>query len=306
MPMALAHTPPQALARALALGRRQVLAALGVSLITRYARADGELDPDEDLRNLRLLDLTEGGRRFVLVVPRYVQPEQKLPLVVLLHGLGETTNERLGAYAWVEKYGLGSAWQRLKRAPIERTSKRGEWTDGRLAEVNAELVAKPFRGFAMACPFMPNPSGPAEVDGYARWIEQSLVPRVRKEAPVLDDAEHTYLCGVSLGGYVSLEILARLPHVFGAWAGVQTAIGTYAAPGYAEKIAKGWSGRPHPMLLLTSTQDHWRASSEALSAAFQAKKLAATYRVVPGPHDQLWLREAGTIEALLWLDRIGR
>jgi pimeloyl-ACP methyl ester carboxylesterase len=283
-----------------------VLAALGVSLITRYARADGELDPDEDLRNLRLLDLTEGGRRFVLVVPRYLQPEQKLPLVVLLHGLGETTNERLGAYAWVEKYGLGSAWQRLKRAPIERTSKRGEWTDGRLAEVNAELVAKPFRGFAMACPFMPNPSGPAEVDGYARWIEQSLVPRVRKEAPVLDDAEHTYLCGVSLGGYVSLEILARLPHVFGAWAGVQTAIGTYAAPGYAEKIAKGWSGRPHPMLLLTSTQDHWRASSEALSAAFQAKKLAATYRVVPGPHDQLWLREAGTIEALLWLDRIGR
>ncbi len=290
--------------RSLELGRRQLVAAFALGLLPASARAEGEPEPDDDLRNLRLLDLTEGGRRFVLVVPRYVQPGQKLPLVVFLHGLGETTNERLGAYAWVEKYGLGSAWQRLKRAPVERTSKRGEWTDARLAEVNADLVARPFRGFAMACPFMPNPSSPAEVDAYARWIEQSLVPRARKEASVVEDADHTYLCGVSLGGYVSLEILSRLPHVFGAWAGVQTAIGTFAAPGYAEKIAKGWSGKPHPMLLLTSTQDHWKASSEALAVAFQAKKLGATYRVVPGPHDQLWLREAGTLETLLWLDRL--
>ncbi len=288
----------------LRLGRRQLLAALGIGLIARQAGAE-EGEADDDLRNLRLLDLTEGGRRFVVVVPRYLEPNQKLPLVVLLHGLGETTNERLGAYAWVEKYGLGSAWQRLKRAPIERASKRGEWTDARLAEVNAELAVRPFRGLAMVCPFMPNPSGPAEVDAYARWIERALIPRVRKETQTYDDADHTYLCGVSLGGYVSLEILARLPHVFGAWAGVQTAIGLSAAPGYAEKIAMGWRDKPHPMLLLTSTQDHWKASSEALAAAFQAKKLATTYRVTPGPHDQLWLRESGSIEALLWLDRIG-
>ena len=287
-----------------AFGRRQLVAALALGLLPRLARADGGPDTDDDLRNLRLLDLTEGGRRFVLVVPRYLQPGQKLPLVVFLHGLGETMNERLGAYAWVEKYGLGSAWQRLKRNPVEPTSKRGEWTDARLAEVNADLAARPFRGFAMACPFMPNPGGAAEVDAYARWIEQSLLPRVRKEASVVENAERTYLCGVSLGGYVALEILSRLPHVFGAWAGVQTAIGTFAAPGYAEKIAKGWSGKPHPMLLLTSTQDHWRASSEALSVAFKAKSLGGTYRVVPGPHDQLWLREAGTLETLLWLDRL--
>ena len=278
---------------------------MAVALGTRHARADEEPETSEDLRNLRLVDATVGGRRFVLVVPRYLEPGRKLPLAILLHGLGETGNERLGAYAWVEKYGLGSAWQRLKRAPIERTSTRGEWTDARLAEVNAELAARPFRGMALACPFMPNPSSPGELDAYARWIEESLVPRVRKEAPVGTDAAQTYLCGVSLGGYVSLEVLTRLPHLFGAWAGVQTAIGTFAAPGYAEKIANGWKGVPHPMMLLTSTQDHWKASSEALAAAFKAKNLATTYRVVPGPHDQPWLREAGTIETLLWLDRIG-
>jgi hypothetical protein len=26
--------------------------------------------------------------------------------------------------------------------------------------------------------------------------------------------------------------------------------------------------------------------------------------VIPGPHDRLWLREAGTLETLHWLDRI--
>lgn len=302
----------------LRLFRRQLLAALPIGLLTRPVEAHSplvrfadasnpplfsgnEYNPETDLRNLKLLDLSEGRRRFVLVVPRFQNPDAPIPLVVFLHGLGETSNERLGAYAWVEKYGLGSAWQRLKRAPIERTSKRGEWTDARLAEVNTGLAERPFRGFAMACPFMPNPRGAADLDEYAKWVESSLLPRCRKEAPILTDAAKTYLCGVSLGGYVSLEMLVRLPHVFGAWAGLQTAIGAWAAKGYADKITKSSA---KPMLVLTSTQDHWRTSSEALAAAFEAEKLAHTFRVVPGPHDQPWLREAGTIEALLWLDRI--
>lgn len=266
-----------------------------------YAQGRSEREDDEDLRNLRLLDLSEGGRRFLLIVPRYQQPEQKIPVAVFLHGLGETVDEKLGAYAWLDKYGLGSAWQRMKRDPLERTSTRGEWTDARLAEVNAELAARPFRGFAMVCPFMPNPKGAADVDAYARWIETSLLPRVRKEARVFEDADRTYLCGVSLGGYVSLEVLVRLPHVFGAWCGLQTAIGTWAAFGYAERIAR--AGKK-PMSILTSTQDHWKASSEALAAELKTRKVPYDYRVIPGPHDQPWLREAGTIEALHWLDRL--
>lgn len=290
-------------------GRRQLLAGMAASCLavaTGRARAEdpkaSDDVPDGDLRNLKLLDTTEAGRRFTLVTPRWQNPDSPVPLVVFLHGLGETTNEKLGAYAWLERYGLGSAWQRLKRAPLERTSKRGEWTEARLGEVNAELAARPFRGFAMACPFMPNPKGPRDLDEYARWIEHALVPRCRKEARVFGDAARTYLCGVSLGGYVSLEMLVRLPHVFGAWAGLQTAIGTWAAERYAEKIARSSAGKP--MLILTSTLDHWRSSSEALAAAFGARKIAHTLRVIPGPHDQPWLREAGTIEALHWLDRL--
>ena len=287
-------------------GRRRFLTGLAAGLAGRRAlaappRAGSGYDPEADLRNLELADLTEGGRRFTLITPRWQNPDAPVPLVVFLHGLGETSDPRLGAYAWVEKYGLGSAWQRLKRPPLERTSKRGEWTDARLAEVNGELAARSFRGFAMACPYMPNPRGAADLDAYARWIDQALVPRCRKEARVFTDAARTYLCGVSLGGYVSLEMLVRLPDLFGAWAGLQTAIGTWAAPRYAEKIARAPA---KPMFVLTSTLDHWRSSSEALAAAFDERKIAHTFRVVPGPHDQLWLREAGTIEALHWLDRL--
>jgi hypothetical protein len=295
--------PASSRKRFLRLGRRKAFGAILGAFFPLGARAQGALGPapdlEEDLRNLRLLDLVEAGRRFVLVVPKYQSRQRPLPLVVFLHGLGETTNERLGAYAWVEKYGLGSAWQRLKRPPLEKTTTRGEWTEARLAEVNTELETRPFRGFAMACPYMPNLRG-GELDAYASWIEGSLLPRVRKEANVIPDAKNTHLSGVSLGGYVSLEMLVRLPHVFGAWSGVQTAIGAYAAPTYADKIAKGGA---KPMLLLTSSQDHWKSASEALASAFTERKMAHTFRVTPGPHDQVWLRESWTIETLLWHDR---
>jgi hypothetical protein len=282
-------------------GRRQLLVALGLALYGREVAAK-DADLDEDLRNLRLLDITEKGRRFVLIVPKYQNPDQRIPLAVLLHGLGETGDARLGAYAWVEKYGLGEAWQRMKRAPIEKTTKRGEWTDERLAEVNADLAARPFRGMALACPHMPMPEGPPFHDAYSKWIEESLVPRCRSEARLIESPESTYLAGVSLGGYVSLEVMTRIPHVFGAWAGVQCAFAAGVSPTYAEKLAK--DGKSRALLVLTSREDKFRNVSESLDAALTAKKLAHTFRVIPGPHDQPWLQEAGTIETLFWLDRL--
>lgn len=263
-------------------------------------------DPEEDLRNLRVVDGTEAGRRFVLVVPRHVQPDAELPVVVFLHGLGETMDPRLGAYAWLERYGLGQAWQRLSRPPIVPTGARGEWTTERLGEVNEELGARPFRGFVAVCPHMPNPSGPAEIEAYTTWVRGPLLARVRAELPFASKRrETTFLSGVSLGGWVSLEVLVRAPDVFGAWAGVQTAIGTWAASGFAERIANA-QPRPDGIYVLTSTQDHWRASSEELMRALHLRSVPFDPRTIPGPHDQPWLREAGTIETMLWLDRQGR
>ncbi len=148
--------------------------------LSRSARAE-ESELESDLRNLTLVDAVEDKRRFTLIFPKYLNPEQRMPLVVLLHGLGETGDPKAGAYAWLSLYGGGAAWQRMKRAPLERTSKRGEWTDARLAEVNGDLEKRPFHGFALACPHMPNLQTGPELDAYAKWIETSLIPRCRKE-----------------------------------------------------------------------------------------------------------------------------
>lgn len=284
-----------------------MLLGAGGALLARGARAKPAADPrialGADLDGLEVHEIKEGPRPFLLILPKDAHPPRRLPLLVLLHGLGETGDPRMGAWAWLERYGLGAAFQRLKRAPVARTSTRGEWTDARLAEVNAELAARPFRGFAMACPYMPKLAA-GEMASYAAWIE-AVVARARRESPVVaDDAESTYLCGCSLGGYVSLEVMARAAHVFGAWGGVQTAIGAWAAPGYAKRLATAAKGARRPLFLETSSLDHYRSASEALRDAFRREGMPVEYRTSNGPHDQPWLREIGTLEALLFFDRL--
>ena len=65
------------------------------------------------------------------------------------------------------------------------------------------------------------------------------------------------------------------------------------------RLAKG----AKPLHLLTSEADPFLPGNKKLAAALAKKNIACDLRVLPGPHDQPWLREAGTIEMLLWHDR---
>lgn len=292
--------------------RRLFLSGLAAAALAPR-RASAEAAPawapkDLDLRDIQVPGDRALGRRFALLVPRHLAAGEKVPLLVLLHGLGETGDERMGAMAWVERYGLGTAYDRLRRPPLARTSRRADWTDARLAEVNSALAARPFRGFAIACPYTPNvykaPSPGAALDGYARWIADVVVPRARAVAPVEEGAARTALDGCSLGGYVGLEVFLRRPEVFGAWGGVQAAFGAHRVPGFADRMARALAAAgPRPLHLLSSAGDPFRDSNAALAAALAKKGVPCAHRVIPGPHDQPWLREAGTIEMLLWHDR---
>lgn len=262
---------------------------------------------DLELRDIQVSGDRALGRRFLLCVPKHLKQGEKVPLVVLLHGLGETGDERMGAYAWAERYGLVTAYERLRRAPIARTGKRKEWTDARLAEVNAALVKQPFGGLCLVCPYTPNvhkrPDPSGSLDAYAKWITDVVIPRVRKDAPVYSDAARTAIDGCSLGGYVALEVFLRKPDAFGAFGGVQSAVSEFRAPGYADRLATALAKGKKPLHLLTSEGDPFLPGNKKVAAALGKKGITCDLRVLPGPHDQPWLREAGTIEMLLWHDR---
>lgn len=267
--------------------------------------------------DLEFRDITVPGdkglaNRFLLCVPRHLKPGEKVPLVVLLHGLGETGDPRTGAFAWVERYGLATAYERLRRAPIARTSKRRDWTDPRLAEVNASLAKSPFTGLCLVCPVTPNvaklPSPTAALDRYASWITDTVLPRARKDAPVYTSPGATSIDGCSLGGYVALEVFLRKPDHFGSVGGCQSAFGEHRAPAYAARLEPALSStKPaKPLHLLTSDADPFLPGNRKLAALLAAKGVPCDLRVLPGPHDQPWLREAGTLELLLWHHRASR
>ena len=269
--------------------------------------------------DFQVLDLTVEGdkklaQRFVLLIPQHLAKDERAPLLVLLHGLGEMGDPTMGVFAWVERYGLGTAYARLRRPPIARTSKNTSLLpDARVAELNATLTAQPFRGMVIACPFTPNlgktPNPPLAFDTYADWIADVVIPRARKEAPVIPDAAHTAIDGVSLGGYIGLEVFLRRSSSFASWGGVQSAINAVRLPGYADKLAAiaGKTSRaprtPAMFHLETSAADPFHDVNLAFSRALAKKGVPHDFVSLPGPHDQPFLREAGTLEMLLWHDR---
>lgn len=300
------------------IGRRSFLggvAAIGVASRARAGPAGGfPVAPSP--QDFDVLDFTvEGdrvvGNRFVLCVPTHLAKDEKVPLLVALHGSAETSDARIGAYAFVERYGLGDAYARLRRPPVVRTlPKEDYFTDKLLAELNASLVAQPFRGIAIACPYMPN-AGRMDheakvLDAYASWIIDVVIPKARKEAPIYADASHTSIDGVSLGGYTGIETFLRKPDTFGAWGCVQGALGSLRIVSYAERLAAVHQQSHKDFHLETSLGDPYHDGTLTLSEALRRKGVANELLVYPGPHDQTWLQESGTMGMLRWHDARSR
>ena len=249
------------------------------------------------------------GRRFSLLIPKHASG--KVPLLVALHGLGETGSQKLGIRAWLDRYGLASSYDRLCQPPVRALAKRSRhWRPSRLREVNQLLKSQPFRGLAIVCPFTPNVykmNRKKALDDYADWLVQEVLPRARKEAPVYSDTAHTYLDGCSLGGYVGIEVFLRKAAHFGAWGSVQGAFGSFRVAGYAKKLSQIVKRHGHRHIHLeTSTSDPFRKVNEQLSKALTQRKVAHELVVPPGPHNQPFLRDSGTLEMLLWHDRLPR
>lgn len=245
------------------------------------------------------------ARRCQLLVPRGGKAPRRL--LVLLHGLGETKSEGMGIRAWTERYGLCAAHERLRHPPVRRTLSDAVYlTDARLAELERELAQSPYRGLAIACPYTPNvfKAGPTQavLDRYAAWLVDRLVPALVRELGV--SSPSVGLDGVSLGGYAALEVFLRRPRAFASVGSLQGAFGTATADAYAARIERAFAEYgPRPLRIATSSWDPGRAANERLVELLAKRDVNATLSVPPGPHDQRFLREAGSLELLLWHDR---
>jgi hypothetical protein len=251
------------------------------------------------------------ARRCLLLLPR--APSGRERVLLLFHGLGETGSQSLGIRAWADRYGLVEAHARLSSPPVARTLPDAKFlTDERLQALNQALLAAPFRGLALVCPFTPNvfrqPSTPAALDRYAAWIVDGVLPLVARELGRSNEGLAPAVDGVSLGGYVSLEVFLRRPERFAAVGSTQGAFRVPLAEMYAARLAKAFAsvGR-RPVRVATSGWDGGRAASERLARRLRERGIEATLSVPPGPHDQRWLREVGSLELLHHYDQtLGR
>ena len=286
---------------------RRALLSLAVALSTGRAGA-AEVGP-LNAREIALPTPGKFGQRCLLLRPARVPDSVALPVVVLFHGLAETSSETLGIRAWFDRYGLPQAYARLTAPPVLRTLPRERYlSDARLLEINEELGRMPFEDVALVCPFTPNvfkqhPSAPL-LDRYADYIEQTLLPAVRAATPTLDGPAHWGVDGVSLGGYVSLEVFLRKAQLFGVVGCMQGAFSLALAEVYARRLAEVVTEYGSRAIhLTTSSFDPFRDATQRLAKRLAERGVNATLSLGDGPHDQRYLREAGTLELLLFQAR---
>src|SRR6478752_4049666 len=260
---------------------------------------------------LSLIELSLPGDpafgRALLALPLQSSPAPEL--LVLLHGLGETTDPELGAHAFAERYGLLSAVQRLTHPPIARQNlQRDYFGPGRLAELNARLEQRPYRAPILVCPFTPNPYRPGGAElllRFARFVCGPLKSAVEARAGVAFPSSRFMISGVSLGGYLAIEIFLKSPELFGGLGTVQAAFKPNEAARYASAVARATERvGPRRVEILTSSYDPYRPANELFHRHLLEQKQASRLRVSPGPHDQGWLNESGTLEMLLAADDV--
>jgi iron(III)-salmochelin esterase len=298
------------------IGRRACLIGVAAAVAcSRSERAAGSGPPAPlpSSPNVRLLEWDLGPQpwgqaRAVVVVPAWGDAGARYPVLVALHGHGEAVKPPSeGAMGWPRDYALVRAIDRLRAPPLRESDYEGFVDVTRMAEANAALAARPFAGVIVACPWLPDfhPAATADIAAYGRFVVRSLLPRVRRETPAFASSEATGIDGVSLGGVVALRIGLSGPESFGAVGGIQPAILDGQSAQWTAMARAARAVRPAMKLrLLTSQDDYFREPILGVSRAWRAEGIDHDMADVPGPHDYVFNRGPGSLELLMWHDRV--
>lgn len=292
--------------------RRALLPALA-SLVSFIFAAPGAARAAKKLESseLSLTELNLPGDaafgRVLLAVPQQLPPEPEL--LVLLHGLGETVEQSMGARAFAERYGLLSAVARLTHPPLARMDPLHDYFgEGRLGELNQRLQRQPYRLPVLVCPFTPNPYKPGGDEVQARFTSfvcGQLKAAVEERVGVTFPASRAMISGVSLGGFLAIEVFLKHPELFCALGTAQGAFGPNQAARYAAGVAAATQRvGARRVEILTTSFDPYRRPNELFHQHLRRREQASRLRVSPGPHDQRWLNESGVIEMLLCADDV--
>jgi pimeloyl-ACP methyl ester carboxylesterase len=242
-------------------------------------------------------------------VPCGLSSDRAWPVAVLLHGYAQALASERALAAWRAEYNVLEAYTSLERARVQATPALGS---ERTQEIQSELSSTPFSGMVLVTPITPIPYFQRNLGhtltAYSEWIHQSLLPKVAEIAPISTAPEHVGLAGVSMGGLVGLELMWRFPEKFGAYCGIQIAIKRAQVYNYAWLLQKAFNdidhGHGRPIRVVTATRDVYRSSNQLFYKALLRHKLDVSLELSTGAHTSRWMRQAGTIESLLWLDRI--
>jgi enterochelin esterase-like enzyme len=304
------------------LTRRAFLASSALVAVPGASAAEGHAEPapphvepakPPNTGGLTWAELTLERRRgenyrALVLHPERSATDRTYPGLLLFHGRGESRRPELGLHAWRGAYGLERAHARLARPPLALSRDERRYIEPeQLQRLDATLRDLPFSGLVYICPFTPNPhrarSPEALLDGYSDWIEHTLLPAVRASTPLAP--ARLGVDGCSMGGYVAAEVFARKPHLFQTFGVVQPAFGAFRVGAYAEALAKAQGGGSLRCIhLLTSTLDPYRRSVEALGRELGGRGARFDLDILPGPHDQRWLRATGTLAMLAWHERL--
>ncbi|MBX3212961.1 MAG: hypothetical protein KF850_13065 [Labilithrix sp.] len=248
-----------------------------------------------------------GEGRAVAIVPTWTAPDAKLPMLFALHGRGEANKgPALGVMGWPKDYALLRAIERVCAPPLTTEDFERMVDAKRLVEHNESLARRPFAGLVVVCPYSPDVDlrKPPQIREYAAYFMNTVLPRAKKELPVLGTPTSIGIDGVSLGGALALRIGLGNPESFGALGTLQAAVGDDQVPELTELARAARAKNPDLALrLLTSDKDYFRRALRKASAAWRAAGIEHDFEEVPGVHDYPFNRGPGAIEMLLWHDR---
>lgn len=300
-----AQAKPQASVQALASAARPAPSALASS-----SASNTPVLPAEE--RTWLYESTPIGRMSVVVLVPEHRADQKLPVLITMHGRGEALKGAdRGARGWVDDYDLSRVMKRLARPPLTREDFKSFVKEARLQRLNAALGEHPYRGMIVVCPYTPDmltgddPFGKAPP--LARFLVDELLPRVYRETPALGTVATTGIDGVSLGGRAAFSVGLLRPATFGVISGLQAAFHADHAADIAERAVRAKAQNPNlTFRLLTSDDDYFLDADTAIARAMRGRGLSVFFDVVAGPHDYDFNRGPGAIEMLMFHDRVLR